>query len=87
MGRPSARPHLIAGCGEDEEDAEGSFVWSAGEASTLAFFAVEPADFTLGLHCQPLVFEGAPDQTVDPVRVDVKVLFFDKINGEVREAM
>ena len=30
---------------------------------------------------------AAPDQKIDPSLVDVKVLFFDKINGEVSEAM
>ncbi len=64
VGSPSARPHLIAGWSADEQDTDGTFAWGVGKTSTLSFFAVAATDVTLHLLCKPLVFEGAPEQTV-----------------------
>ncbi len=64
LGHASARPHLAAGWGADEEDADGTYVWGLGSGAGLSFFAVAPAAVTLGLHCKPLIFEGAPEQTM-----------------------
>ncbi len=77
LGHPSARRHLISGWGGDEQDAAGTFVWGLGEAAALSFFAVAPAGVTLGLDCNPLVFEGAPEQIVSVAVNDVPL-------GEVR---
>ncbi len=63
-GRPSDRRHLLSGWSAGEQDAAGDFAWGLGEAAALSFFAVAPAGVTLGLQCQPLVFEGGPDQIV-----------------------
>ncbi len=65
LGEPAARAHLIAGWGIDEQDSEGTFSWSLGPESSLSFFAAAPTSLTLGLLCKPLVFEGAPDQTME----------------------
>ncbi len=64
FGDASARPHLIAGWGNDEEDAAGTYVWSLGPRSSFTFFATAATSVTLGLHCQPFIFKGAPEQTV-----------------------
>ncbi len=77
IGRPSARPHLIAGWGADEEDEDGAYVWGLGEASTLELFAVAPADLVLDLRCRPFHFAGAPEQIV-------KLLLNGEAIGEVR---
>ncbi len=64
LGQAAARRHLIAGWSADEEDADGTFVWSLGPRSSFTFFATAATGVTLDLRCKPLVFEGAPDQTV-----------------------
>ncbi len=64
LGEPAARRHLVAGWGDDEEDADGSFVWSLGPRSSFSFFAAATTGVVLDLYCQPFVFEGAPEQTM-----------------------
>ena len=64
LGAPSARPHLVAGWGFDEQDADGTYVWATGGEASLEFFAAAAAEVTLGLLCRPFVFEDAPEQTV-----------------------
>ncbi len=64
LGTAAARPHLIAGWSTDEEDADGTFAWSLGPRSSFSFFAAAATGVTLDFQCKPLVFEGAPDQTM-----------------------
>ena len=64
LGEPSARGHLISGWSADEEDGDGTYVWALGKTAAASFFAAAPTAVTVGLQCKPLVFEGAPDQTL-----------------------
>ncbi len=64
LGQPAARPHLAAGWSTDEEDADGTFVWGLGGGAAVTFFATAATDVTVGLHCKPLDFEDAPEQTM-----------------------
>ncbi len=64
LGQASARPHLVAGWSTDEEDGDGTFVWSLGPRSSFSFFAADATAVTLDFECKPFVFEGAPEQTV-----------------------
>ena len=64
LGAPAFRPHLLAGWSVDEQDADGTYVWSVDGRSSLSFFAATKGDITLGLDCRPFTFDGAPEQTL-----------------------
>ncbi len=53
IGRPEARPHLVAGWSYDETDAGGPFAWSVGGESEVELFAAAARDFELGFLCRP----------------------------------
>ncbi len=64
LGDASARPHLIAGWSDAEEDAAGVYAWTLGPRASFTFFAADATEVTLGLRCQPLLFDEAPEQTL-----------------------
>ena len=60
LGSPAARPHLLAGFGDDGN----GFAWAIGTESIVEFHLAEPRDLRLSARCMPLEFPGALPQSV-----------------------
>lgn len=65
FGQPESRKSMIKGWGPDESDDEAPCVWSEGANSILSVSVPVGDDIMIEFDCQPFVFPGSPEQSIE----------------------
>ena len=65
LGTAAARLHLLGGWSYDETKGIDSYVWSAGEESSLRFWLSRKRNLKITLRCSPFTFPDSPVQTIE----------------------